>query len=153
MSRNTPGPSVQSPLTINGNEFSSSICYEIAYPDLVRSADTDPAFILTVSNDTWFGSSIGPWQHLQLARMRALENERLLVRTTNNGITAAISSPRTSPCFIASVYEGGSTLRFRNEVRQDPVSALWKLAYFIYRRCYFSFWCLSYAKIKTASGM
>ena len=92
MSRNVPGPSVQSPLAINGTEFSSSICYEIAYPELVRIADIDPAFILTVSNDTWFGSSIGPWQHLQLARMRALENERMLVRTTNNGITAVIST-------------------------------------------------------------
>ena len=92
MSRNIPGPSVQSPLAINGKNISSSICYEIAYPDLVRRADDDPAFILTVSNDTWFGSSIGPWQHLQLARMRALENERWLIRATNNGVTAVINS-------------------------------------------------------------
>ena len=90
MSRNQPGPSVQAPLSFKGQPLSLSICYEIAYPHLVRSAAKGPMALVTISNDTWFGDSIGPVQHLQIAQMRALENGRGLLRVTNNGITAAI---------------------------------------------------------------
>ncbi|MEK9527373.1 MAG: apolipoprotein N-acyltransferase, partial [Gammaproteobacteria bacterium] len=90
MSRNQPGPSVQAPLSFKGQPLSLSICYEIAYPHLVRSAAKEPMALVTISNDTWFGDSIGPVQHLQIAQMRALENGRGLLRVTNNGITAAI---------------------------------------------------------------
>ena len=81
----------QEPLTLGPFAIASAICYEIAYPELVRDSARDAALILTVSNDTWFGRSIGPDQHLQMARMRALENGRWVVRGTNNGITALIA--------------------------------------------------------------
>lgn len=153
MSRNTPGPSVQSPLTINGSEFSSSICYEIAYPDLVRSADTDPAFILTVSNDTWFGSSIGPWQHLQLARMRALENERMLVRATNNGITAVISSQGQILASLPQFTRG--VLRYDLEMRsgKTPFQRFGSWPILFIAVAILVFGAYRSQKIKTASGM
>ena len=153
MSRNVPGPSVQSPLAINGTEFSSSICYEIAYPELVRIADIDPAFILTVSNDTWFGSSIGPWQHLQLARMRALENERMLVRTTNNGITAVISTRgqvlASLPQFSRGVLRHDLEMRSGNTPFQRFGS--WPILFIAVAILVFGAYRTQ--KIKTASGM
>ncbi|MHC9038052.1 nitrilase-related carbon-nitrogen hydrolase, partial [Cobetia marina] len=67
------------------------ICYEIVYPELVRQRALSSTVLLTVSNDTWFGHSIGPLQHLQMAQIRALENGRFLLRATSNGVTAIIS--------------------------------------------------------------
>ena len=117
MSRNQPGPREQAPLTLNGITLGLSICYEIAYPELVRSAARDPGLLVTISNDTWFGDSIGPWQHLQIAQMRALEMGRDLLRVTNNGVTALIDAtgkqiamlPRNEPGVLVgevSMYEG-----------------------------------------------
>jgi len=78
------------PLQWGDLKIAPAICYEIAYPGLVSRLSRQSALILTVSNDTWFGRSIAPEQHLQIARMRALENGRWVVRATNNGYTALI---------------------------------------------------------------
>ncbi len=90
MSRNRPGDWHQEQLRALGLRVGVSICYEVVYPELVRSPALEPDLLVTISNDTWFGDSIGPWQHLQMARARALENGRYLVRATNNGITAIV---------------------------------------------------------------
>ncbi len=67
-----------------------SICYEAVFPEEVRQALPDAAFLINVSNDAWFGDSLAPHQHLQSARLRALETGRWLVRATNTGISAII---------------------------------------------------------------
>ncbi|SDK14436.1 apolipoprotein N-acyltransferase [Billgrantia gudaonensis] len=88
----TPGPAQQRPIEAAGTRLGNAICYEIIYPDLVASRARDAEMLLTVSNDTWFGASIGPLQHLQMARLRALENGRPVVRATSNGVTAVIDA-------------------------------------------------------------
>lgn len=80
----------QTTLKFGSSSIAAAICYEIAYPELVRKLSTDSNWILTVSNDTWFSHSLAPAQHMQIARMRALENGRWLVRSTNNGLTAIV---------------------------------------------------------------
>lgn len=90
MSSLSPGPRVQDLLQVQGHAVASFICYEIVYPGFVREFGRDAAFLVTISNDTWFGASWGPWQHLQIARMRALELGRYLVRATNDGVSALI---------------------------------------------------------------
>lgn len=88
----SPGPAKQSMLTIDDVQFAPFICYEIAYPHHSWSNQwSDQADVLvTISNDAWFGRSIGPWQHLQIAQMRALELGRYLIRATGSGVSAII---------------------------------------------------------------
>ncbi|WP_242634338.1 apolipoprotein N-acyltransferase [Marinobacter salicampi] len=90
MSDFSRGPENQSPLTAGIHRVMPFICYEVAYPDFVSSYAARTDLLITISNDGWFGDSIGPVQHLQMARMRALETGRYMLRGTNNGITAII---------------------------------------------------------------
>lgn len=87
----TAGLANQDYIRVKGYKVATPICYEIAYPNFVATLAKESAFLLTLSNDSWFGKSIGPFQHLQIARMRALETGRWLIRSTNNGITCIIS--------------------------------------------------------------
>jgi len=77
---------------LDGWQPGSLICYEVAYPGLAWQVGRDSEILLSVSNDAWFGSSIARDQHLQMARMRALELGRPMLRATNDGITAHIAA-------------------------------------------------------------
>jgi len=89
MSSFTRGEYVQNNLLANGLHVLPLICFEIAFPDqLGANFGSDSDILLTVSNDAWFGNSHGPHQHMEIARMRALEFGRPLLRSTNNGVTA-----------------------------------------------------------------
>ncbi len=84
------GPDQQGPLNAGGASWAPLICYEIVYPRLVADSALSSQVLLTISNDAWFGDSIGPLQHMQMAQMRALETGRYLVRGTNTGVTAIV---------------------------------------------------------------
>ena len=71
-------------------QIAVAICYEDAYGAEQLYAFPGADVLVNVSNDAWFGDSIAPHQHLQIARMRALEVGRYAVRATNTGISAFI---------------------------------------------------------------
>jgi apolipoprotein N-acyltransferase len=81
---------VVSPLGPN-RRLGTFICYEAVVPDLIRQFARDGAQVfVNVTNDAWFGESPAPFQHLAMARMRAIENRRYLLRAANNGISAVV---------------------------------------------------------------
>ena len=75
----------------DANTFSTFICYESIYPGEIREfARNGAQLLINISNDGWFGKSEAAEQHLRMARVRAVENRRWLLRDTNSGITASI---------------------------------------------------------------
>ena len=87
-----PGPRNQHNLQTADYAVAPYICYEVVYPDLVAANLDSAELMLTISNDAWFGDSIGPLQHFQMAQMRALENGRYMIRGTNTGLSGIISN-------------------------------------------------------------
>lgn len=90
MSNMVSGKINQTTLKFDDLQVLASICYEIAYPELIKTSNKEISFILTVTNDAWFGKSNAEAQHLQMAQMRALELHRPAVFVSNDGITALI---------------------------------------------------------------
>jgi apolipoprotein N-acyltransferase len=90
MSDFAAGQSPRPLLRIGSMSAGISICYEDAFGDEVIEALPKAAYLVNMSNDAWFGDSLAPHQHLQMAQMRALESGRALLRATNTGISALI---------------------------------------------------------------
>jgi apolipoprotein N-acyltransferase len=85
-SRGTSAPALQ----VAGQRVAVNICYEDVFGDEIAARLPDATLLVNVSNVAWFGDSLAPAQHLQMARMRAIETGRMHLTATNTGITAAI---------------------------------------------------------------
>lgn len=109
-----PGARDQPPLNIAGERVGVSICYEDLFGAEQLHYLPEATLLVNVSNDAWFGDTIAPHQHLQIARVRAAEASRYLLRATNTGITAIIDprgrviarSPAFEPHVLRSAVQG-----------------------------------------------
>lgn len=110
MSDFSNGALEQAVLSAKSNPLGISICYEDVFAWEIRRSMPNATLLVNLSNDGWFGDSIAPHQHLQIARMRALEMGRYLLRATNSGISAIINQKGQvllkSPQFEVSVVKG-----------------------------------------------
>jgi len=78
------------PLEVAGQHVAVNICYEDAFGDEIAAQLPAATMLVNVSNVAWFGDSLAPAQHLQIAQLRAIETARMHLTATNTGVTAAI---------------------------------------------------------------
>jgi apolipoprotein N-acyltransferase len=80
------------PLPFGRHRIATLICYEDLLPEFTRRMmrEGDPALLVNITNDAWFGDTQEPWIHLALAKFRAVEHHRFLVRATNSGVSAVV---------------------------------------------------------------
>jgi len=107
MSSFSRGAYQQKNISAQGIKILPLICFEVAFPyQLSANFTQQTQMLLTVSNDTWFGASHGPHQHLEIARMRALEFARPMLRSTNNGVTAVVDHQGNISAVLPQFEEG-----------------------------------------------
>jgi apolipoprotein N-acyltransferase len=105
-SRFSSGTSIE-PMVWGEHRISALICYEDILPGFVNGMvrHADPDLLVNLTNDTWFGDSTEPWIHLALAKLRAVEHRRYLIRSTNTGVSAIIDPVGRVPLHGASFQE------------------------------------------------
>ncbi len=90
MSDFTAGPPMQAPLEIAGQRIAPNICYEDLFGEELLASLPAATLLVNLSNTAWFGDSLAQPQHLQIARLRAIETGRVMLRATNTGMTAMV---------------------------------------------------------------
>ena len=83
---------IQDNLKVDKLNILPLICYEIIFTNLIQSAEKDTNLIVNISEDGWFGNSLGPYQHFAKSIFRAIEHNTFLVRSANKGISAIINN-------------------------------------------------------------
>jgi apolipoprotein N-acyltransferase len=132
----TPGDPEQPPLVAAGEKLGATICYEDAYGNQQLAVLKEATLLVNVSNDAWFGDSTAPHQHLEIARMRAREASRYMLRATNNGITVFIGPrgeildqlPQFQPGILKATVQPRTGLTPYARVGNTPVVAFCVLA-------------------------
>ena len=107
----TPGPGPVAFHMARGIRLAPLICYEDLMPELSRKfvSEARANLLVNLTNDAWYGRSVGPWQHLWLAQSRAIETRRTLLRVTNTGVTSVVNAKgeivQTLPMFTGALME------------------------------------------------
>lgn len=117
--RFSPGTSLEPvDVEINGNKHKVSvlICYEDILPGFTNRAvaHANPELLVNMTNDAWFGDTTEPWEHLALAKFRAIEHRRYLVRSTNSGISAIVDP-------MGAIVDGTLSRPFKDEAHDGEI--------------------------------
>ena len=101
--------------------FASVICYEVIFPELFREfVGNGAGFMANITNDAWFGTTSGPWQHLAMLPLRAVENRTAIARAANTGVSALVEPTgriiQTLPLEAAGFLQGHLPIRRRTTV-------------------------------------
>jgi apolipoprotein N-acyltransferase len=114
------GPAGQRPLQVAGQLVAANVCYEDAYGNELIRQLPEATLLVNVSNVAWFGDSLAPAQHLQIARARALETGRMHLTATNTGITAVIGRDGRVQAQLAPFAEGRLDARVQGYAGATP---------------------------------
>lgn len=121
-SRGTPGQRV---LAVAGQRVAVNICYEDAFGDAIAAQLPEATLLVNMSNVAWFGDSLAPAQHLQIARARAIETARMHLTAANTGITAAIDRDGTVRARLPQFEEGRLEVTAQGYAGSTPY-VLWR---------------------------
>ena len=128
MSSTSAGRPKQELFDIEGFNVLGMICFDVAFPLSFLDETINADFIINVSNDTWFGSSYGPYQHLQIVRARALESNKWILRGTSDGISTIVDNKGT----IVELLSKGISGSLSGKVyKVDEPSYFHKIGYLI----------------------
>jgi apolipoprotein N-acyltransferase len=114
------GPGNAKPLAVAGQLVAPNICWEDAFGEEIIRALPEATLLVNLSNVAWFGDSLAPGQHLQIARMRAIEAGRTMLRATNTGITAIVDRRGKVVASLPQFTEGVLAGEARGYVGASP---------------------------------
>jgi apolipoprotein N-acyltransferase len=120
-SRGKPAPP---PLEVAGQRVAVNICYEDAFGDEIAARLPQATLLVNVSNVAWFGDSLAPTQHLQMARLRSIETGRMHLTATNTGVTAAIDRDGSVLGRLPQYTEGRLEVRAQGYAGTTPYARL-----------------------------
>jgi apolipoprotein N-acyltransferase len=120
MSDFSAGPARQAPLAVGGQTVGPNICYEDLFGEELLHALPQATLLVNLSNTAWFGDSLAQPQHLQIARMRAMETGRPMLRATNTGMTAAIAPDGAIIAALPAFVRDGLTVSVRGYQGTTP---------------------------------
>jgi apolipoprotein N-acyltransferase len=123
MSDFTSGSRLPRPIHAAGQKIAVNICYEDVYGAEILRQLPEATLLVNVSNVAWFGDSLAPGQHLQIARMRAIETGRMHLTATNTGITAVIGADGAVVARLPQFAEGRLDAEVRGRTGTTPYVA------------------------------
>ena len=125
-------------INLNNFKFIPLICYEIIYSGKINKYNDDYDFILNISEDGWFGNSIGPYQHFSHSIFRSIEEGKYVIRSTNNGISAFINSKGQIINKILTTKKGFIELKSFKDAKKTIFSSYGNKIFFYFLAFYIS---------------